>query len=155
MRTSPLIFLILCLLAIPAYGEGVLIERIIHKESRGVSSAVSPRGAVGLMQLLPSTGKAMAKKLGLTFHKDMLKDPLMNIKLGTAYLNEQLQTYDNNLVLALAAYNAGPGTVNRWLKRYGDPRTGEISTKDFVDKIPYKETRNYITHIIGDINGQA
>lgn len=125
-----------------------LVERVIKQESAGKVDAVSPKGALGLMQLMPATAKYIAKKIGLPFDKERLtKDKEYNEKLGTAYLNEQLQDFDNHEILALAAYNAGPTKVNQWIKSIGDPRTGEISDEDFISQIPFDETKDYVTKI--------
>lgn len=131
-------------------GDNSLIPYIIQQESGGDPTAVSPKGAQGLMQLMPDTAKEMAQELGVPYDEARLKrDPNYNMALGTRYLNKMLGRYSNNKALALAAYNAGPGAVDEWLKTNGDPRTGEVSTEDWVQKIPYKETRNYTETIIG------
>lgn len=100
-----------------------LINSIIQAESGGNQNAVSPKGAVGKMQLMPATAEETAKELGIPYSPERLaSDPNYNVALGTAYLNKMLGRYDGNQTLAVAAYNAGPGAVDKWIKEYGDPR---------------------------------
>ena len=111
-------------------------------------NAISPAGAIGLMQILPATARQMSKKLGLKFSKKKLKsDSKYNVRLGSAYLNKLIEMYEGSYLLAFAAYNAGPRKVNEWVKLYGDPRDPLISVVDWVEHIPYKETRNYVMRV--------
>jgi soluble lytic murein transglycosylase-like protein len=97
--------------------DPALVVAVIHVESNGYHLAVSPVGALGLMQLLPSTGEELAHKLGVAWHgPDSLFDPIVNVKLGTAYLRELSDRYDS-MDTALAAYNWGPGRIDRRLRR--------------------------------------
>ncbi|SDH84711.1 transglycosylase SLT domain-containing protein [Pseudomonas panipatensis] len=131
---------------------GQLVDSLIDHESAGDVAAVSQRGARGLMQLMPDTAKEMAAKLGLDFDEQRLtSDGEYNKRLGSAYLDELLQRYDGHRALALAAYNAGPGRVDEWLKSNGDPRTGEIGSDAWVQRIPFEETRNYTRGILDDL----
>lgn len=123
--------------------DPALIFAVTRQESAFKSNARSPAGAVGLMQLLPSTGFMVAKSLKLPIRKThQLLDPKNNIQLGTRYLKMMLDKYQNNPVLALAAYNAGPSRLNRWLP------DENISADIWIETIPYKETRNYIQNIL-------
>lgn len=127
-----------------------LIAAVVQQESGGRTDAVSPKGALGVMQLMPATAREIAKKVGLPFNeKRLVVDPEYNKALGTAYLNEQLERYGGNVALALAAYNAGPAAVDDWVRKIGDPRTGEISTDDWVAQIPFDETGNYVSAVLG------
>jgi len=120
----------------------------IGVESSGQVDALSPKGALGLMQLLPETAKEVAAQLGVPFdEKRLTEDATYNVQLGTAYRENMQQRYGGNLTLALAAYNAGPGKVDEWLKTYGDPRSGKISEQEWLQKIPYAETRDYIAKV--------
>lgn len=131
-------------------GDG-LVAALIQNESSGDTNAVSPKGARGLMQLMPETAREVAGELGLPYDEQRLtSDPNYNMTLGKAYLQKMLQRYDGNEALAVAAYNAGPGSVDEWLKTQGDPRTGQVSVADWVNRIPFAETRAYTTKVLGD-----
>ena len=135
-----------------AVGFLALVERVIQQESAGRVEAVSPKGARGLMQLMPDTAREMAAELGLPFDEARLtSDAAYNRRLGSAYLDKMLQRYDGHQALALAAYNAGPGRVDEWLKVHGDPRRGEIATGAWIERIPFQETRDYTRKILGDL----
>lgn len=135
-------------------GDGSLPALVIQAESSGDPTAVSPKGAKGLMQLMPDTAKAMAAELNIPYSEERLTaDPQYNMALGTQYLNKMLGRYGGNQTLALAAYNAGPGAVDKWIKANGDPRTGEITNQEFIDKIPYQETRDYTGKIVSQLVG--
>jgi len=109
------------------------------------NARVSPKGAIGIAQILPGTAQEMAKKLGVEFDLNRLKtDTAYNEMLGRAYHKEMLAKYGGNLVLANAAYNAGPGNVDAWIKANGDPRAGGITNAEWVAKIPFDETRDYV-----------
>jgi hypothetical protein len=125
-----------------------LISAVVARESGGNAGAVSPKGAVGLMQLMPDTAREVAGEMGLEFDQEKLgKDAGYNKALGSRYLSNMLARYGGNQTLALAAYNAGPGNVDKWVKAHGDPNKGEISEADFAAKIPFKETREYVANI--------
>ena len=129
-----------------------LVDSVIQHESAGNVAAVSAKGARGLMQLMPDTARDMAAKLGLDFDEQRLTaDGEYNKRLGIAYLDEMMQRYDGHQALALAAYNAGPGKVDEWLQSLGDPRTGQVGTEAWVQRIPYEETRNYTRDILHDL----
>ena len=101
------------------------------------------------MQLMPRTAKSISKRLGIPFDKRLLvTEPLYNITLGTNYVAALLKDYQGCYALALAAYNAGPARLKKWLRRYGDPRKEEISVIDWIESVPYSETRNYIQRVI-------
>lgn len=134
---------------------GSLVDSLIAHESAGDIAAVSNKGARGLMQLMPGTARDMAAKLGLDFSEERLtSDGEYNKTLGVAYLKDMLQRYDGHQALAVAAYNAGPGKVDEWLEKNGDPRTGQIGTEAWVQRIPYEETRNYTRSILQDLQQQ-
>ncbi|MCD1641051.1 transglycosylase SLT domain-containing protein [Pseudomonas stutzeri] len=133
-------------------GFRALVDSVIKHESSGNVAAVSPKGARGLMQLMPGTARDMAAELGLPFDEARLtRDAEYNKRLGSAYLNKMLERYDGHEALALAAYNAGPGKVDEWLKQHGDPRRGEIDAANWIQKIPYQETRDYTRNILKDL----
>ncbi|MBA1276331.1 transglycosylase SLT domain-containing protein [Stutzerimonas stutzeri] len=133
-----------------------LVDSVIKHESSGNIAAVSSKGARGLMQLMPGTARDMAAELGLPFSEARLTtDAEYNKRLGSAYLSKMLDRYDGHQALALAAYNAGPGKVDEWLKSHGDPRKGEIGMTAWVQKIPYAETRNYTRNILNDLRAEV
>jgi soluble lytic murein transglycosylase-like protein len=125
-----------------------------RQESGGRQSAVSPKGAFGVAQLMPGTAAEIAQKMGDPRLAELARtDPNVNRQLGQAYLGEQMQKYGHP-VLALAAYNAGPGRVDEWLQRIGDPRSGQISPEEWVSRIPFPETQNYVASILSQVQQQ-
>ncbi|WP_076738151.1 transglycosylase SLT domain-containing protein [Cronobacter sakazakii] len=136
--------------------EAQLFSAMIWQESGGNqygkdgAPLVSPKGAVGVAQVTEATGPEAAQLAGVPWDREKwLNDPRYNARLGQAYFGAQMQKYDNNPVLAVAAYNAGPGAVDGWIKQIGDPRTGEVSNAQFAAAIPYDETRNYVAKVTG------
>ena len=133
-----------------------LVDSVIQQESGGRVDAVSPKGARGIMQLMPETAREMAAELGLDFNEARLtSDASYNRQLGSAYLGKMLDRYDGEHALALAAYNAGPGRVDEWLQRNGDPRRGEISVGAWIERIPFQETRDYTHKILRDLQAST
>jgi soluble lytic murein transglycosylase len=129
--------------------ERALALAVTRQESAFNSGAVSPSGALGLMQLMPGTARDVAGRLGMPFIQDKLtREPSYNVALGSQYLAEMLQRFGGSYELALAAYNAGPGRVTRWLESIGDPRGGKIDMVDWIEMIPFRETRNYVQRIM-------
>ncbi len=129
--------------------EPALSLGIIRQESSFDSSTVSPVGARGLMQLMPATASQVARGLKLTVSVPALVlDPNYNMRLGTAYLADQLARFDGAVVLAVAAYNAGPARVNEWIAGNGDPRQPTTDVLDWIETIPFGETRNYVQRVV-------
>jgi soluble lytic murein transglycosylase len=125
---------------------------LIRQESRFVSDAQSGVGASGLMQVMPSTGKWVAEKIGLTdYGHGMLSDIRTNIVLGTNYLNMVLNNADGSQVLATAAYNAGPGRARTWRGLLTAPMEGAV----FVETIPFDETRTYVRNVMSNATNYA
>jgi len=134
--------------------EHALIYATIRQESAFETDAVSRVGARGLMQLIAPTARAMAKKLGLaTAHIEtrLLFEPELNLSIGRTYLASLIDSYDGSYVLALAAYNAGPGRVRQWIRDNGDPRISTVDMVDWVELIPVDETRNYIHRVLENL----
>jgi soluble lytic murein transglycosylase len=124
---------------------------IARQESMFQIDAVSSVGARGLMQLMPGTAKEVADQVGVDYSPDRLvSDPQYNALLGSTYLDKQLDRYDGSLVLAAAAYNAGPGNANKWIKAYGDPRDSDVDPVVWVERIPFQETRTYVKRVLGN-----
>lgn len=145
----------------PPLSADDLFNKLLHQESRGNQFGkngqplTSPKGAIGVAQVMPETAPEAAKLAGLEWSAWRYRnDETYNKALGRAYLDSQLDKYDGNHVLALAAYNAGPGSVDKWLKRYGDPRNGEISNKQFIQLIPFLETQAYVASILNGAPGK-
>jgi tetratricopeptide (TPR) repeat protein len=124
---------------------------VSRQESRGVATAVSPKNAEGLMQVLPGTGEEVAQRLGVIWQPDLMTQNTptgraYNMAIGTSYLSDRLAKYRNQ-TMALAAYNAGDTRVDSWIAKFGDPRKGEISEAAWISKIPFRETRDYVQTI--------
>lgn len=115
---------------------------IMREESRFFITANSHAGARGLMQLMPSTAQMVARRNGLPYQEHLLHTPEFNIPLGMLYLRRVLKRFDGNPLYAAAAYNAGPGNVRRWLRRYGD-----LPLDEFVERIPFGETQRYVKRV--------
>ncbi|MBW8269524.1 lytic transglycosylase domain-containing protein [Caldovatus aquaticus] len=132
--------------------EPAVIHAIARQESNFDPEAVSSSNARGLMQLLPGTAAQVARRLGVAHALPMLTaDPLHNMRLGAAYLDEMLARFDGALPLAAAAYNAGPRRVEEWLAAFGDPRAGAVNMLDWIELIPFSETRNYVQRVIENV----
>ena len=126
-----------------------LILAIAKQESEFYVSAKSRSGALGLVQVMPNTAKITAKKIGIKFDKNkLLNDTDYNLLIGSQYLSSLINYYEGSIVLAIAGYNAGPTNVNRWLKLYGDPREKSIDFINWIESIPFTETRNYVQRVI-------
>jgi len=120
-----------------------LIYSIIKAESGFDSGAISPRDAKGLMQILDSTGEWAAEKIKIKdFESSKLLEPQTNIRIGCWYIARLLKQYDQNIELALVAYNAGSGNVSKWLKDSNISSNGKT-----LDRIPFEETKNYVSKI--------
>ena len=130
--------------------ERALLLAVSRQESEFNEQAVSPAGARGLMQLMPATAKAVAKSLDLAWRGERsLHDTPYNVRLGGAYLEDLLTDYGGSYVMAIAAYNAGPGRVSRWVKDFGDPRDLDAERLiDWIELIPFSETRNYVQRVL-------
>ena len=123
--------------------EASLIHAIIRQESEFIQSAVSNAGAMGLMQILPTTAARLAKKYSLPYVRgNLTRKREYNLNLGQFYIRELLEQFSNSYILTLAAYNAGPTRVRRWIKSNGDPREADIDPIDWIEKIPFREARN-------------
>ena len=131
--------------------EKELVYGVIRQESEFDSKAISRVGARGMMQIMPATAKKVSSNLKLSYSKKRLtSDVQYNITLGSNYLNNLINQYDSYL-LALIGYNAGPRRINRWIKKYGDPRKENIDTISWIEKIPIKETRLYVKIVLSNM----
>lgn len=136
---------------VPAGHESnwTFIHAITRQESQFDRAAVSHAGARGMMQLMPGTAREVAGKLGLGYDASSLTtDTNYNLTLGSTYFQQMLRYFGGSYPLAVAAYNAGPGNVNKWLRANGDPRSGGIAMVDWIEAIPIFETRNYVQRVL-------
>jgi soluble lytic murein transglycosylase len=125
---------------------------IARRESEFYSQATSPAGARGLMQVMPGTAKIMAAKLGMTYEAGRLtSDPGYNTTIGSAYLAELISEFGPAYALVAAGYNAGPGRPRSWIQTYGDPRDPAVDAVDWVEHIPFNETRNYVMRVMESV----
>lgn len=121
---------------------------IARRESEFNPVVVSPAGARGLMQVMPGTGKMMAAKTGSVFEPRMLtSDPAFNVRMGTAYLAQLVEEFGPSIALIASGYNAGPGRPRRWVQEFGDPRLPDVDVVDWVETIPFAETRTYVMRV--------
>jgi soluble lytic murein transglycosylase len=132
--------------------EPALVLAIARQESEFDPGVVSGAGARGLMQVIPASAKRAADALGLRYRPaDLTGDPNYNIRLGMQVLSEYLDRWDGSYILAIATYNAGPGNVQRWIDTYGDPRTPGVDPVDWIESIPFPETRNYVQRVLENV----
>lgn len=128
--------------------DRALVYAIARQESMFNASAVSRAGATGLMQVMPATGRTIAKRTGVSYDPKQLSNPTVNVQFGAAELRSLLDNYQNNYVLTFAGYNAGRGNVAKWIAQYGDPRDPSVDPIDWVERIPFSETRNYVQRVM-------
>jgi soluble lytic murein transglycosylase len=133
----------------PAGTNWTFVHAISRQESQFAENAVSHAGARGLMQLMPGTAREQAGKMGISYMSaDLIGSVDTNIRLGDGYFARMMDYYRGSYPLAVAAYNAGPGNVNKWLRANGDPRTGAIGWIDWIERIPIFETKNYVQRVL-------
>lgn len=129
--------------------EPALAYGIIRQESAFNAEAQSPVGALGLMQLMPSTARHTAKKYNIPYRSEWLTQrPSYNVRLGSIYLEELLNRFDGYYVLAIASYNAGPYRMSKIVDTIGDPRNPNVDLIDWIEMVPIYETRNYIQRVL-------
>jgi soluble lytic murein transglycosylase len=132
--------------------EPAMVYAIARQESAFNPRAVSSAGARGLMQLMPATAKRTAQRFGVGFNLDRLvEDPSYNAKLGSAHLGELMEDWKGSHILAFASYNAGGGNVKKWINAYGDPRKPHVDVVDWIERIPFHETRNYVQRVMENL----
>ncbi len=128
--------------------EPALVLGITRQESSFDPHARSGAGARGMMQLMPGTAQGVARRLGMDYSSEELDDPDYNMRLGSAYLGQLVDEFSGSYVMAAAAYNAGPGRPNQWAAQCGDPRAGGADPLDFIECIPFGETRDYVMRVL-------
>ena len=135
-------------LPLPQGANFTLVHAIARQESQFAQNAISHAGARGLMQLMPATAAEEARKAGIRYMQaNLIDDAQYNVRLGANHIDRLVARYDGSYPLAFAAYNAGPGNVNKWLRANGDPRTGAISWVEWIERIPFFETKNYVQRV--------
>jgi soluble lytic murein transglycosylase len=145
-------------LGVPRYGsvgpelDRSIVYAIVRQESEFDQRCVSSAHAYGLMQVTPEAGRYVAKRFGVGYDlKRLAADPVYNTQMGAAELGELFQDYRGSYILAFAAYNAGRGRVHEWIERYGDPRSPDVDPIDWVERIPFSETRNYVQRVMENL----
>ena len=129
--------------------DRALIYAIARQESQFTQGVTSSASAHGLMQVIPPTARGIAKRLGLPFDHNKLKtDPAYNARLGANELGHLLQSFNGSYILSFVGYNAGPGRAREWIGRYGDPRDPKVDAVDWVERVPFSETRYYIQRVM-------
>ncbi len=137
---------------VPATPERALVLGIARQESNFDPNAQSVVGALGLMQLMPATAKGLAKREKINYVQSKLtSDPAYNLRLGSAFLESLVESFDGSYILAAAAYNAGPGRARQWSRTFGDPRDGQTDPVDWVEQIPFAETRAYVQRVMENV----
>ncbi len=132
--------------------DPAVVYSIVRQESWFNPKTVSSANALGLMQVTPAAGKYVAGKFKGTFdQKRLLSDQSYNVQFGSAELGDVIQDYRGSYIMAFAAYNAGRGRLKEWLAKYGDPRDPKVDPIDWVERIPFSETRNYVQHVMENV----
>lgn len=132
--------------------ERAMVYAIARQESQFDPRAQSGVGARGLMQMMPATAQRTARRVSTAFDVDRLtSDPAYCARLGQAHLGELMEDWRGSYVLAFASYNAGGGNVKKWIDAYGDPRKGDVDVIDWVERIPFTETRNYVQRVMENL----
>ena len=132
--------------------EPALVYSIVRQESWFNPKTVSSANALGLMQVTPPAGRYIAKKFNATFdQKRLLTDMTYNVQFGAAELGDLVKDYRGSYIMTFAGYNAGRGRVREWISRYGDPRDPKVDPIDWVERIPFSETRNYVQRVMENL----
>jgi soluble lytic murein transglycosylase len=132
--------------------ETSVVYSIARQESIFHQGTVSSAKAMGLMQVTPEAGRETAKKYGATYDgKRLLSDPVYNVQMGAAELADLFEYYRGSYIMTFAGYNAGRGRVREWIGRYGDPRNPKVDPIDWVELIPFSETRNYVQRVMENL----
>ena len=139
MRSTP---------AVPGAPEPALVLGITRQESGFDPGVRSEADARGMMQLLPSTASSVARRMGLGFSAARLYEAEYNMQLGSSFLGQLVERFSGSYIMASAGYNAGPGRPPQWVAFCSDPRAGSADPLDFIECIPFSETRNYVMRVM-------
>jgi soluble lytic murein transglycosylase len=135
----------------PAIEQGVIYS-VARTESAFDQRDASAAKAVGLMQVTPEAGRDTAKRFGVTYDwKKLVADPVYNTQMGAAELSALLREYRGSHIMTFAGYNAGRSRVQEWIKLHGDPRDPKVDAVDWVERIPFAETRNYVQRVMENV----
>jgi soluble lytic murein transglycosylase len=145
-------------IGVPAYGavggkiDRCIVYSIVRTESAFDQSDKSAAKAVGLMQVTAGAGRDTAKRFGITYDwKRLVADPVYNTQMGVAEIAGLLKDYRGSYILTFAGYNAGRGRVSQWMAQHGDPRDPKVDAVDWVERIPFSETRNYVQRVMENL----
>jgi soluble lytic murein transglycosylase len=129
-----------------------VIYSVVRTESAFDQRDISPAKAVGLMQVTPAAGRDTAKRFGVAYDwSKLVSDPVYNTQMGAAELSALIREYRGSYIMTFAGYNAGRGRVQQWVKQYGDPRDPKVDPVDWVERIPFAETRNYVQRVMENL----
>ncbi len=133
--------------------EKSMVFALSRQESEFDPNAGSSVGAQGLMQLMPGTAKLIARQYRLPYAVSKLKgDPSYNVKLGAAHLADLVEDFGGSYIMTLVGYNAGPRRAREWVEEFGDPRGGQVDAVDWVECIPFEETRQYVQKVMQNLH---
>ncbi|HXA40494.1 MAG TPA: transglycosylase SLT domain-containing protein [Phenylobacterium sp.] len=128
--------------------EPALVLAITRQESSFDPNVRSGAGARGMMQLMPATAKILARRSGISYSPSQLDEPEYNMRLGANFLGQLVSQFSGSYIMAAAGYNAGPGRPTQWTQFCGDPRGGSTDPVDYIECIPFSETRNYVMRVM-------
>jgi soluble lytic murein transglycosylase len=131
--------------------EPAFVLAITRQESQFDPRVRSSADARGMMQLLPGTARDTARKIGVEYDESQLWEPVYNMRLGSAYLGQVADRFSGSYIMAAAGYNAGPGRPAQWINHCGDPRASTTDPLDFIECIPFSETRNYVMNVMSNM----
>jgi soluble lytic murein transglycosylase len=132
--------------------EPAVILGIARQESEFDQSTLSGPGARGILQVMPITARHVCRDYKIKCDiPRLMKDPVYNTMMGSAYISDRMDEFSGSYVLTLAGYNAGPGRAREWIKEFGDPRDGSVDPIDWIHRIPFEETRDYVQKVLSNI----
>jgi soluble lytic murein transglycosylase len=132
--------------------EPAVILGIARQESVFNSLTLSGAGARGILQVMPVTARHVCRDYKIKCDiPRLMKDPVYNTMMGSAYISDRMDEFSGSYVLTLAGYNAGPGRAREWIKEFGDPRDGKVDPIDWIHRIPFEETRDYVQKVLSNI----
>jgi len=132
--------------------EPALIYAITRQESEFNPRIVSRAGARGLMQVMPATARHVSRQHNIKYElQKLLSDPAYNCRIASAYIADRMDEFGGSYIKAIAGFNAGPGRVRQWISKFGDPSRPEVDPVDWIERIPFTETRNYVQKVFANI----